>query len=393
MKFLTLSGHGASVKVSDGKLHVQDGRSTVDQEPESFVFTPKRIPYDNIVVYGHSGHITFEAMKWLSKQNVQLTLLNWDGRLLTTLLPPEARQTQVKFAQYRVYQSEERISLAKNFIYAKIKNTKVVLSWLKEKYPEIDDKIESEYKALLKAKNIRDIMAWEGRVAAKYWKELSKIFDKKFEFNTRMNPNRPFGAIDPINALFNYGYGILESHCRKAINTTGMDTHVGFLHEVTQGKTPLVYDLQEPFRCLIDIAVINVLEKKLFDKKDFIRTENYNIRLKPSGAKKLTEEIEKVMSMTVPYRDGNRQWAYVILTKASELALFLQGKRKRLDFSEPVLTLTREDDYELRQKILGISYSELEKYGLNRSTLHYLKKQAKSSKPFKVYPKVRGKLI
>lgn len=172
-----------------------------------------------------------------------------------------------------------------------------------------------------------------------------------------------------------------------------MDTHVGFLHEVTQGKTPLVYDLQEPFRCLIDIAVINVLEKKLFDKKDFIRTENYNIRLKPSGAKKLTEEIEKVMSMTVPYRDGNRQWAYVILLKANELALFLQGKHKKLDFSQPILALTREDDYELRQKILGISYSELDKYELNRSTLHYLKTQAKASKPFKLYPKVREKLV
>jgi len=56
--------------------------------------------------------------------------------------------------------------------------------------------------------------------------------------------------------LLNYGYAILESEIRKTINGIGLDYSIGFLHEINQSRTPLVYDIQELFRWLIDISVI-----------------------------------------------------------------------------------------------------------------------------------------
>jgi CRISP-associated protein Cas1 len=50
-------------------------------------------------------------------------------------------------------------------------------------------------------------------------------------------------ASDEINALLNYRYAILESEVRKDINATGLDPAIGFLHELADSKTPLVYDL------------------------------------------------------------------------------------------------------------------------------------------------------
>lgn len=393
MKYLLLSGHGVKINVDSGKLHIQDGRSCIDKDPEKFVFRSKECDYGNIVIYGHNGHITFEAMRWLVKQNIQLTLLDWNGRLLTSILPIEARQTKLKFAQYQTYQSPERIKLAKNIINAKIKNSKAVLTWLKQKYPHIDNPIEKEYQKLPSARTVQEIMTVEARVAQIYWKEVSKIFEKKFEFTNRANPNRPFGAVDPINALFNYGYALLESQCQRAINASGLDTHVGFIHEITAGKTPLVYDLQEPFRCLVDIAIINGLEKKLFSKEDFIRTENYNIRLRPSGAKKLIQELEAIFNQRVNYRNGNRTWAYIIMMKASELGQFLIGKRRNIDFGSPKIELKRSDNFELRKRILSIPYSKAKEMGFSKGTLWYMKQNAKSEKPFRVYEKVKEKLV
>lgn len=52
------------------------------------------------MVHGHSGNITQEAIKWLSKQNIQLTLLNWDGCLLTNILIPEPKAGGVRLALY-----------------------------------------------------------------------------------------------------------------------------------------------------------------------------------------------------------------------------------------------------------------------------------------------------
>jgi CRISPR-associated protein Cas1 len=217
----------------------------------------------------------------------------------------------------------------------------------------------------------------------------------KFEFRSRdySGTCRPFGAVDPINALFNYGYSLLESQCHRAINAAGMDTHVGFVHEIIAGKTPLVYDLQEPFRCLIDMAIVSGLEKNVFKKSDFIRTENYNIRLRPSSAKKLVKEVGMVFNDRVNYRGGERTWTHVIMMKANELGLYLQGKRKSIDFSEPAFIPERTDDHELRQKILSLSQSEANKLGIGKSSLHYLRKHAKSDRPFKVYKSVKKRLV
>lgn len=50
-------------------------------------------------------------------------------------------------------------------------------------------------------------------------------------------------ASDEINALLNYGYAILETEVRKAINNAGLDPTIGFLHELAESKIPLIYDV------------------------------------------------------------------------------------------------------------------------------------------------------
>ena len=63
----------------------------------------------------------------------------------------------------------------------------------------------------------------------------------------------------------NYGYGFLEGECRKAINAVGLEPSVGFLHDFSdyQTKQSLAYDLQEPFRWLVDLSVIQAFESGL----------------------------------------------------------------------------------------------------------------------------------
>ena len=59
----------------------------------------------------------------------------------------------------------------------------------------------------------------------------------------------------------------LESEIRKAINSVGLEYSIGFLHEINQSRTPLVYDIQELFRWIIDISVIQLLEDNKVIKK------------------------------------------------------------------------------------------------------------------------------
>lgn len=393
MKSLVLVGYGVSISVDSSKLRIDDGHANYLASSKKHLLRPKQRDYDSIILSGHSGNVTLESIRWCVKQNLPVTVLDWNGSHLTTILPPESVQTKLKFAQYGLYQnSDKRLKLGREFIKAKFSSTKLVLEWLKQKYSNVNSDIEKETKQLDSTTQIPQILSVEGRVAEIYWRELSKIFDPKYEFQTRQYTNRPMGAADQINVLLNYGYGVLESRCLRAINSVGLDPHVGFVHEVTVGKLPLVYDLQEPFRWLVDVAIIKALEKHLFDKKDFIRTENYNLKLSAQGAKKLVKELEKQFNDKVSY-GNDYSWDYVIFLKARELALYISGKRRQFSLKEPGPTLNRLDTSEMRAKILAVSYSEARKLGISKGGLHDLKRRARSKAEFEITGKAIRKLM
>ncbi|WP_321418427.1 CRISPR-associated endonuclease Cas1 [uncultured Methanomethylovorans sp.] len=394
MKLLLLSGHGIDMRVNSAKLHIKDGRTSTTEEPQEYVFSPRRMDLDNIVIYGRNGNLTLDAVKWLMKHNVQVSILNWDGKLLTTMLPPESTNVKTKFAQYHAFEDEEtRISIARKFIEAKFDKSQVVLDYLKQRYPEIAYDFSEDNEKLKKAKTIREIMGIEGGVAWKYWNEFSKAIPDKYDFCSRIDQyRRPVTAGDMVNVMLNYGYALLEAECLRAINTVGLDAHVGFLHEMNPSKNSLAYDLQEPFRFLVDLAVISLIESKKMEDKDFIRTESYSLRLKPSGAKKVTEEFQNWMNKKVPYHKNSVTWNYALLLKTRELVQYLVEKRKAIDFSKPEFTIDRQDSDDIRQKILNISYTEWKNMGFSKGTLHYMKQNAKADKPFTLNAHVRERL-
>jgi CRISPR-associated protein Cas1 len=80
------------------------------------------------------------------------------------------------------------------------------------------------------------------------------------------------------------------------------------------------------------------------------------------------------------------------LLKARELSHHLVGKRKTVEFSKPVYVGKRDDTDLLRQKIIDMSYAEWKKMGFSKGTLHYMKQNAKSDKPFTLNAHVRERL-
>ncbi|WP_407355417.1 CRISPR-associated endonuclease Cas1 [Methanolobus sp. WCC5] len=395
MKLILLNGHGIDMRVSNAKLHIKDGRFSANEEPEQYVFSPKRIDIDSIVVYGQSGNLSIDAIRWLIKHNVQISIMDWNGKLLTTMLPPESTNVKTKFAQYHAYEDQEtRLKLAKSFIEAKFDKTQIVLDYLHQRYPDIDNDFSKHSSKLPDVSNIREILGVEGAVAVYYWGQFEKFIPEKYEFDDRTGryKTRPYGAGDMVNCMLNYGYSLLEAECMRTINAVGMDVHVGFLHEMATGKNSLAYDMQEPFRFLVDLAVINLIETDRMEKKDFIRTDNYSLRLRPSGAKKLTEEFQTWMNKRTTYQDKSMMWSYVLLLKTRELAQFLNGKKRKIDFVNPCYTIERQDTDEIRKKILNISYSEWKDMGFSKGTLHYMKKNAKGDKPFTLNAHVRERL-
>jgi len=307
MNPLLLSGYGISIDVK--KAHL-----TIKQKESVMEFEPHRIPYDYIVIDGHYGSISFEAMRWLSKHNVSIALLNLNGKLLSTTLSQETLNAQLKVKQYAMYLNpESRLYVASQIVKQKVRSSLILLKALSNFY-DIDFSTINKEIERMDYDNINSLMMYEGRIASAYWSELTKIFNvigKDFNFQSRKNSSysRNMNASDPINALLNYGYAILESMVRKDINTIGLDVSIGYLHEIDHSKHPLVYDLKELFRYVIDYSVMEILETKL-KKLDFIKTENYHISLKPNTAKLLIEKIKNNFNQCYEFR--NKEYALEI---------------------------------------------------------------------------------
>lgn len=239
-------------------------------------------------------------------------------------------------------------------------------------------------------------MMFEGRIASFYWSELSGIFNKiapEFNFQSRKNLSYSWNmnASDPINALLNYGYAILEGIKRKGINSVGLDPSIGFLHEIAPSKYPLVYDFQELFRHVVDYSVIQTLEYGL-KKSDFITIENYHIRLKQNTAKLLIEKIKENFNGRFEFNKKQHTLENIMFENVRILGKYLSGKTNVLELRIPDLKITRVDSEETRSKIMAIDPEKRKELGINKSTLWYQQKKIKEGNIIKVYGKTKVRI-
>lgn len=403
MNILQLSGYGVKVKVDNLKnrseLTIINGKDTLNTKIETFTFTPRKIPYDTIIIDGHSGYISLQAFHWLSKNNIPVFVLDFDGTIISNILPPTPVKTDTKLAQIQAsLDKEKQVQIAKAFITAKIQRNIQVLNWIAQKYDITAHlkRAKAEQLQLFNAKTVDQIRTTEGRVALRYWQAIQTIIPECFDFQGRTTGSHNNNATDPINLILNYAYGVLEGYCRKAINTVGLEPSVGFLHTYSdyQTKQSLVYDLQEPFRWLADVTVLEAFESGVLDLKDFYFLGNdYRYHIEQEAKRRFLKLLQERFNQGITYKGGICKWDTIILRKTQEIARYLSGKTDKLDFGEPSLNLERTDNKELRTKILELSQKEAKQLGIGKSTLHYLRKHAKNDKSFKTYEKISKKLI
>jgi len=105
---------------------------------------------------------------------------------------------------------------------------------------------------------------------------------------------RARSARHPVNAMLNYGYGILANQIRGQLISAGFDPTIGIIHGNSQNPIPLVYDLMEPLRPIIDRHVLQFALSTTFTPGDFTITKWGGCRLNPQLAKVVTQRIAKI---------------------------------------------------------------------------------------------------
>ncbi len=394
MNPLHLSGWGVKIRVQNLKLRseleVTDGRED-NRVGSTFRFRPRRFPYSSIIIDGHSGYVSLQAFHWLSKHKVPVFVMDFDGAIISSILPPMPVKADLRAAQFQAACDPiKKFTIARALVQAKIARSLQVLDWLGERYdlPKEIRVTKLEASKLRTATTVPDLRTVEGRVARRYWEALGKVLPEHLDFQGRMTSSHQNNASDPVNLALNYAYGVLEGECRGAINAVGLEPSVGFLHDFSnyQTKQSLVYDLQEPFRWLSDISVVEAFESETLKLSDFYFTgDDYRYRFEPDARQRFIDLIRERFNSGANCRGRILRWDTIIEQKAIELGRLLVKRVATVDFSEPEHKLVRHADHGLRARILSIGQSEARQLGIRKSTFHYLQKRAQANRPFRVY--------
>jgi CRISPR-associated protein Cas1 len=170
---------------------------------------------------------------------------------------------------------------------------------------------------------------------------------------------------------------------------------VGYLHEFIgcQTKQSLVYDLQEPFRWIADVTVMEAFESGVLDLPDFYFIgDDYRYRFETQAKRRFLDLLRERFNVGVRYNGHVLKWDTIIERKALELGRYLAGESTTTNFVEPSPRLTRIDDRELRRRILNLSESDAQRLRIGRSTLYYLRRKAQRARSFRTYAPVTERL-
>ncbi len=112
---------------------------------------------------------------------------------------------------------------------------------------ELLDAPADDVRALMRRVKSGDPDNVEAQAARRYW---PRLFGADFR-RARFGP--------APNALLNYGYTVLRSAAARAVTSAGLHPSLGVHHHNRANPMVLVDDLMEPFRPLVDYAVVDLV--------------------------------------------------------------------------------------------------------------------------------------
>ncbi len=291
---LVVDGYGISLTVSRAHLILRDGLGRHRRE--------RRLPraqrtVRRIVILGHTGHITLEAIRWCADTGITLLQIDADGTVLLTAGPPGIDDPRIRRAQAAAATSTVGLEVTRALLTAKLDGQAAVAEQQLQAAGAAET-IRTLSARLQDADSVRACRDIEADAANTYFaawaraapcafaaRDLAHVPDHWTSFGARTSPlhrgKTPRGAADPINALLNYGYALAEAECRTAILAVGLDPGLGIVHTDSRARDSLALDVLEPLRPIIDQHVLELLQGRHLRANDFHETRTGECRLLP----------------------------------------------------------------------------------------------------------------
>ncbi len=294
-----IHGYDVRVRVKDGQLELSDG---IMDDRRASLLNRATSGLKRLVILGHTGMVSLEALKWLNSLGAAVSMIDADGQVILTTSPlgsdyPHLRRAQALggLCTYPI-----GLDITRYLLSRKIEGQARVLDTMGIDSADVLD-MGSRLEG---SSSFEELRVLEANAAAAYWLAWSTQpinFPKKERvpehwrsFGSRSSPiaNGPRSAATPGNALLNYLYAILETETRIALLTVGLDPGIGFMHTDQPSRDGLALDVMEAVRPDVDAWLLGVLKTRTFSKREFFERHD--------GVVRITSTLTRELCSTAP---------------------------------------------------------------------------------------------
>lgn len=296
---LVTDGYGIRIRVERGHLVVSDGIGPLRRESR---FARATVGIKRLVLVGHTGFVTLDALRWLADVGIGFMHLDPDGNVLSASAGIGLNDPRLRRAQALSWRTEVGVAIARDLLRQKLTGQATVAANLPDG-AATKVTIEALRSQLDQAASPPELMVVEAAAANTYWDAWSsismpwtrvdarKVPEHWHTFGSRSSPltGNPRLAANPANAILNYLYAILEGEARLACLATGLDPGLGVLHADQKSRDSLALDVMEAVRPDVDAYLLELLGESVFRAADFVEGRQGHVRSLPPLTHRLAE--------------------------------------------------------------------------------------------------------
>lgn len=236
----------------------------------------KRIPLTLLdrVVVNADVEVSSRLLGALAREQVGMLFFSGRGGGAAVLSGGARGDARRRLGQASMALSEgRRSSWARRFVHAKaLGQARLLRHWADERADarmrlcSQAEKIENSTKRLLEPSlELQSIRGLEGATSAAYFAGLGEVVADALGFKGRnRRPPR-----DPVNAALSLLYTICYAAAVEALESSGLDPGIGYLHETGGNRAALACDLMEPVRPAADQIVVQLFRGRILRKEHF----------------------------------------------------------------------------------------------------------------------------
>lgn len=310
--------------------------TSLSRDNEAFQIIHKdgkqRVPAQGVksIQISRGAQITSDAVLLAIENEIEVLFMDKTGNPIGRIWSSKyGSVSTIRKGQLSFTFSSEAVLWIKDVIKQKIENQQALMLMLQTNNITLQQKVQKAIQRLEDYRNkinvidgevVADIAAklrgWEGIASNIYFETINLFIPEQYQFAQRSQ----HPAMDVVNAMLNYGYGLLYARIEGTLIKTGIDPYVGVMHRDDYNRPVLVYDVIELYRVWVDYVVMTLVMQNV------ITDEYYSVRadgsywLEGLGRRVLIQSFNDYFDEVITQNGITRSRGHQIFLYAQDLA-------------------------------------------------------------------------